>query len=107
MKRKTKAIAVLIMYTWLLLSFSGCEQPCYICYPLDIAIHCTKGNDTINTYALGTLLANDTVNFYQSLGYKCDTNVLGNVGCNLCFQGCGKKYFEQMERSGATCIEEH
>jgi hypothetical protein len=73
MNVNTKAALIIAMLIcFLAVGLVGCHK-CYKCAGLVAGIKCTKGIDTVYRVGSGGRMIRDTVNYYLTQGYSCDT----------------------------------
>lgn len=103
--RKIKMVGFKIVCLALLVWFSGCNPICYDCEDLFATIFCYKGADTIITTAITLSQIEDKVNFYQSMGYRCDT-ALGYISSPTGpFTVCGRPEVKHAIQQGGICTD--
>jgi len=84
---------------------SSCQKVCYNCSGLVTDIRCIEGNYTIYSQVGGDKGLNDTLTYYTSRGFTCDTIY---VYYNPLFYPdpvCGKSV-EQIISNGNHCVEQ-
>ncbi len=81
---------------------SACQK-CYDCQGLANEFFLHKGNDSLYLTFQANLI-DDSINYYNSKGYQCDTLHLYWYGIG---EACGKEGFESVINRGGRCFVKH
>lgn len=105
-KIKVKLLVVAVVLTIVGFGFSGCKK-CYECAYLKGSFKCYKNTDTVYLAIVSPKSINDTLGYYLSSGYSCDTFYL--FYAPNAFYGnpvCTNKGYKNAIEEGAQCQEE-
>src|SRR5688572_2862588 len=96
MKTGVIKILAIISIIFTLVDMTGCRKPCYKCSYVIVGGACLKGTDTVRIGGM-VKVAMDSVNYYTSLGYLCDTfhSHLENDGQTLCEKHSYQKIIDE------------
>ncbi len=102
-KQRVKLLVVAVVLTLVGLGFSGCQK-CYECTSLSAAFIFSKAGDTIYSQTATERRTTDTLQYYRSNGYKCDTGFWAYLP-NIVDRNptCAKEVYDRKMFDGDKC----